>query len=116
MACRGERELAGSDETARRLDAFHRAVGAAADRSDFAMLDDVDALGIRAARIAPGDGVVANRAAARLQEPALYGKARIVEIEERNARAHLFAVEQFRVDAVQAHRIAAPDIGVALAV
>jgi hypothetical protein len=44
------------------------------------------------------------------------GKARIVEIEEGIHGAHLFGVEQFGIDAMQAHGIAAPRIGIALRV
>ena len=50
------------------------------------------------------------------RSPPLDRKARVVEIEKRKQCAHLFAVEQFGVDAVQSHRIAAPRVGVALGV
>ena len=57
---------------------------------------------------------MAHRAAAPLQEAALDRKARIVEIEERHHLAHRFAIEQFRIDAVDPHGIAAPGKGIAL--
>ena len=66
---------------------------------DLAILHDVDAEPVGAARIAPDHRVVARRAGARLQQPALDRKARIVEIEEGRQRAHLLAVEQFRIGA-----------------
>ncbi len=81
-----------------------------------AILDDVDAARIGAARIAPGDRVVAHRAAARLQQTAADGETGIVEIDEGDERLHLLAVEQLGIDAVQPHGIAAPRIGVALRV
>ena len=48
----------------------------APDACDLAILDDVDAGPIGRAGIAPGDGVVAHRAAPPLQEAADDGKAR----------------------------------------
>ena len=58
---------------------------------------------IGAARIAPGDRVVAHGAAAPLQQPAHDRKARIVEIEERAACSRTaVAVEQLGIDAVHA--------------
>ena len=112
----GESEFAGADEAARRLDAGDGPRGVAADRGDLAMLDDVDARRVRAARVAPGDGVVTRRAAARLIKAAFDRKARVVEIKDRNKPAHRVTVEPFGVDAVQAHGVAAPYLGVALAV
>jgi hypothetical protein len=43
-------------------------------------------------------------------------EARVIVVEERHHAAHRVAVEQFGIDAVQAHRIAAPGEGVALLV
>ena len=43
-------------------------------------------------------------------------KARVVEIEKRQHRAHLRAIEQFRIDAMQPHGVAAAGEGVALRV
>jgi hypothetical protein len=59
---------------------------------------------------------MAHRAAAPLQQAALDREARVVEIEEGIHRADLLAVEQFGIDAVQDHRVAAPGEGVALRV
>ncbi len=64
------------DEAARGLDAGDRAA-VDANAGDFALLDDVDAERIGGARIAPGDGVVAHGAAARLQQAAHDRKARV---------------------------------------
>jgi hypothetical protein len=50
---------------------------------------------------------MAHRAAAALQQPAVDRKAGIVEVEERGHLAHLVAVEQFSIDALDAHGIAA---------
>ena len=86
------------------------------ETGDLAILHDVDAAVAGAARIAPGDGVVPRGAAALLQQAALNRKARIVEIEEWQHGANLLAIEQIGIDAVQSHRIAAPRVGVALAV
>src|SRR5690606_1270683 len=50
-----------------------------AKAGDLAVLDDVDAALIRPAREAPGDGVVAHRAAAPLKQAALDGKTRVIK-------------------------------------
>ncbi len=87
------------DGTARRLDA-----GGAAVLDDqarhFAILHDVDAAVAGTARVAPGDGVVPRRAAALLQEAALNGEARIIEIQKWQHGAYLLTVEQIRIDAM----------------
>ena len=107
--------LLGADEAAGRVDPEHAAV-LDPDAGDLAVLHDVDAARIGSAGVAPGDGIVPHRAAAPLQEPAMDREAGVVEIEHRHAGAHALAVEQFGVDAVDAHGVAAPGIGVALAV
>ncbi len=109
-------DLAGADRAARCLDAGHLAVGVAREAGHLAVLDDVDAERVGRMGIAPDDGVVARRAAAPLQQAALDRKARIVEIQERHHLAHAVGVEQFGIDAVDAHGVAAPRIGVALRV
>ena len=81
-------DLAGADR--RRASSRRRSTRPPRSRmpvtSQFWMMSTPRALG--AARIAPGDRVVARRAAAPLQQPALDREARIVEIEERQpARA-----------------------------
>ena len=111
----GERHLLRADGPPRGLDAD----GAAAldlDAGDLAVLDDVDAERVGGAGVAPGDRVVAHRAAAPLQQPALDREARIVEVEHRRQPAHALGVEQLGIDAVEAHGVAAPGIGVALRV
>ena len=108
----GESELARLDEALRRFDAGNRTV-LDPDAGDFALLDDVDAAGIRRAGVAPGDGVVPHRPAARLQQPAVdreAGVGRAVEIG--NPLRDLVAGDERRVDPVQAHRIAAAHGGV----
>jgi hypothetical protein len=67
MAGGDHADLLRADEALRRLDAGDAAVRRRADAGDLAVLDDVDAAGVGAARIAPGDRVVAGRAAAPLQ-------------------------------------------------
>src|SRR4051812_4895600 len=57
---------------------------------------------------------MANRAAAPLQEPAHDREAAVLEIEERQHFAHCRAIEQLRIDAADAHGIAAPRERVAL--
>ena len=52
----------------------------------------------------------------RCSKPAQDGKARVLEIGEGDHGAHLLAVEQLGVDAVQAHGVAAAGEGVALRV
>ena len=92
------------------------AVAHRANAGDLAILDDVDAAHVGAARIAPHHRVMPRGAAAPLQQPALDREARVVEIEERHHAPHLLAVEQLGIDAVQPHGVAAPRIGVALRV
>ncbi len=115
MPAHGQRHLLGADEALLGLDADDAAV-LDAEAGHLAILDDVDAALVGRAGIAPGHRVVPHRAAARLQQPAADRKARIVEIDERHQRAHLLAVEQLGIDAVQPHGVAAPRIGVALRV
>src|SRR5438046_1142098 len=76
VAGNGEPDLAGLDEALRRVDAGNGAVRNP-DADDFALLDDVDAMGIRSTGVTPGDGVVASGPAARLQQPAMDRKPRI---------------------------------------
>ena len=83
---------------------------------NLAVLNDVDAPVARTARVTPGNRVVADRAAAPLQQAALDREPRIVEIQERQHGADLFPIEQFCIDAMEPHGIAAPCIGVALGV
>ena len=51
-----------------------------ADARYFAILNDIDAALIGTARIAPCDGIMANRAATALHQGALNGEAGIVKI------------------------------------
>src|SRR5215213_11149377 len=107
IACCRKSELSAFDEAPARLHAFHSA-SLDPNAFDLAILDDVNATAVCAARIPPCNRIMTHGAAAPLQYGAADGKARIVEIEERNHAPHLFAVEKFTVDAVNAHRIAAP--------
>ena len=81
----------------------------------FAVLNDVDAQGICGAGIAPGHGVMAHGAGPLLQDAAPDGPAGVLGIIEVGQQRHdLAAVQQFRVDAVEAHDVAAPGIGIEL--
>ena len=75
-----------------------------ADARDLAVLDDVDAERVGRARIAPGDRVVARRAAAPLQRRAEHRIAQIgADVERRAERlAPRAGVEPLVVDAVRA--------------
>ncbi len=113
---RGQGELAAADEAAAGLHAFDRAVGAAADAGYLAVLDDVDAAGVRRPGEAPGHRVVAHRAPGPVPQPPPDREARVVEVEEGQHLAHRRPVEQLRLHPVQPHGVAAPDVGVALRV
>src|SRR6185369_11094739 len=113
IAGAGERDLLRRDVALLRLDSEDAALADAKTRRG-AILDDVDTAAVSRAGVAPGDGIVARRAAAGLKQAASDGEARIVEIDERHQRAHLLAIEQLGIDAVQPHGIAAPRIGVPL--
>ena len=95
MPGHGEADGIGRDEAASGLDAGH-AMSVAPDAGDLAVLDDVDT-GFRGrARVAPGDRIVAHGAATPLQEPAEYGVAAIVEINERHERLDRLAAQWLR--------------------
>ena len=86
----------------RRLDAGDRAVGGALDALHLAVLDDVHAARRGAARITPGDRVVAGRAAAPLQRRAHDRIARVFRDVERRAEfLRLLGRQELVVDAVQ---------------
>ena len=95
---------------------FHADRAAVLDRDPghFAILHDIDAAVGGCARIAPYHGVVARRAAARLHQAAVNGKARIVVIQIRQEGANALAVEKLAAGAVQPHGVAAAGEGVAL--
>ncbi len=117
-AVTGDRQsdFAGHDRAAAGLHPDNRAAFAL-DPGHLAILDDVDAARIGAARIAPSDRVVPGGAAARLQQRAIDGKSRAGrEIEIGHNGAHRFAVEQDGVDAVEAHGVAAPAMRIHLGV
>ncbi len=78
--------------------------------------NDVDAAPVGAARVAPGDSVVASRAGARLQQAADHRKARLGRHVEAGIEAGRSGRgQQFRVAAFVAHGVAAPRIVVELA-
>ena len=93
-------DLLGADLAARRRDADD-AVAVAQEAGDLAILDDVDAAPVGAARIAPGDGVVAGGAGARLHQPADDREARRARhVEARHLARDLARRHQLGVDAV----------------
>ena len=100
----------------RRVSTPDRAAALDPDALDLAVLQHVDAAPVRRAGVAPGDRVVAHRAAATLQEPALDRKAGVVVVELGVQAPDRGLVEQFGIDAVHHHGIAAPRVGVALAI
>ena len=80
-------------------------------------LDNIDAEAVGAARETPGYRVVTRGAAAWLQQAATHRKARILaEIEVRHHFTHGVEIEQFGIDTVQTHRVAAAGGGVALCI
>src|ERR1700719_713453 len=103
----------GRNEAARSLDP-RDASAVADDARNFAMLDDIDASLGRPARVAPGDGLVAHGAAARLQESTQRRVAAVVEVDERYERLHGLAPEAFRIHAEDAHLIGAAREQIAL--
>ncbi len=115
VAGAGEPHTSRADEAARRVDADAAPV-LDPDADDLGVLQDVDAGRVGTARVAPGDRVVAHRAAAPLHQPAHDREPRVVHVGPRQQAAHRVPVEQFGVDPVQPHRVAAPDRRVALAV
>src|SRR3546814_1330583 len=68
------------------------------------ILDDSDAEARRSARIPPSDGIVTRRACARLIERPVDRETRVV-VEPRNMPAHRRGVMEFRIDAIEEHRI-----------
>jgi hypothetical protein len=93
------------------------ALALAQESRHLAILDDVHAQRVGGSGIAPCDRVMPGGAAARLEKAAINRKAGILrEIEMRDHALHLLARQQFGVDAVQPHGVAAPRIGVHLRV
>jgi hypothetical protein len=88
-------------------------IAVAAQPRDFALLDDIDSARIRAARVSPGDSIVAGSAAAALQQSAHYRVTRARRtVEQRYHACDFLPVEQFCVYAVQAHGVAAPGVSI----
>ena len=80
------------------------------------MFKDVDPPPVCGAGKAPDHRVVPRRAAARLQESTEYGEHRIVHRRHRQHGANPIPIEEHRVDALQAHRIATPHCEIPLGV
>src|SRR5690606_29177967 len=106
-------DLSGADETAGSRDTCH-APALAPNARHFAVLDDVAAAIIRSAGQAPGDGIMARRPAARLQQAAVDGETGVIGVEVGNHVPNSVTIEQNRVDAVQPHRIPTATEGVHL--
>ena len=92
------------DEALRRLDAGHCAA-VAADAGDLAVLDDVHAVRVGAAREAPRDRIVPRHAAAPLHRRAQHRIA-AVRLMSRHHFLDLRRREQFGIDAVEPVRVA----------
>ena len=104
-----------ADRAARGLHAFDDAAFDI-DAGDFAILDDIDATLIGPTGIAPCDGIMSGRAAARMQQTAVDREPDIVEIQIGQMFADPVAVQQHRIIALIDHRIATPGESIALAV
>ena len=109
----GHADLCGADRTARGLDPDD-ACAFADEAGHFTVLDDVDAAIARGARVAPHDGIVPRGAAASLQKSAVDRKAGVLEVEKGQHAPHAARIEQFRIDAVHAHGVAAACVRIAL--
>src|SRR5690349_24217530 len=98
MAGDCEPEFFGAYDAARGFDG-RDSIAVALQTGDLALLDDVYATGIGAARIAPGHRVMAGDAAAPLQEATHDRIARGRRaIEQWNHPGHFIAGQQFRID------------------
>src|SRR5512138_604873 len=106
VARHGHADPLGPDMAPRRIDPGDSSV-LDAESGYLAVLDDVDAALIHSPRKSPGHRVVTHSAATPLQQAALDGKARVLEVEQRHQLADLLAVEQLGIDAVEAHGVAA---------
>ena len=84
------------------------------DAVDLAILDNVDAAAVRAARIAPRDGIMTDGAAAPLQYGAADRKAALSKSRNGTIFRTSSRSSKFTIDAVNAHRIAAPRERIAL--
>ena len=115
MSGDGEADRAGADETARGLDT-RDTTARLAQTGDFAVLDDVDARFGGTARITPGDGIVSNRAAARLHEGAKHREASAVERDGWDQLLERRPVELHAVGACEPHIVGTTDHVVALTV
>jgi len=111
MSCGNNTDFFGANEATGCFDTLYGARRGATNSCHFAVLNNVDTSGIRCAGIAPSHRIVARRAAAALQQAAMDRKPRIVVVEERQHRPDLTAVEQFRIDAIEPHGVAAAGEG-----
>ncbi len=108
VACNRDAHLAGIDAA---LACLHAGDAAVVDHhaGHFAVLDDVHAELRSGAGIAPGHRIVTHGAGAGLMDAAPDREARILRVVEIGQQLlDLAAVEQFGVDAVEAHDVAAP--------
>ena len=87
-ACGDDADLLGPDRPARGLHAFDNTAHNV-DPCDFAVLDQVHSKTVRAARISPGDRVMARRAATPMHQAAIDREPGVVEIKIGNFGAHL---------------------------
>ena len=83
---------------------------------DFTVLENVDALGVCPARIAPGHGVMPHGPAAFVPERPHDRKARVVEIQIGRFAAEFVRPQQDRARAAKMHGIATTHGGVALGI
>src|SRR5436309_14419571 len=81
MACRRNADLRRPNQTSGRFDCLDRAVGIATDSGYFAILDDVDAEGVRRASVAPGYRIMPSRTATPLQGCAEHRVPDVVNVQ-----------------------------------
>ena len=107
MAGDGDPHLVTEDLAARCFNTRH-AVSIAQDRRHFTVLDDMHTKLRGGAGIAPGHGIMANGSGTGLVDGAIDRPARVFRIVEIGQKLHHFApVQQFGVDAVEPHDVAA---------
>lgn len=97
IASSSQCQLVAADEAARRFDPGDLTVFPP-DAGHFALLDQIDAARIGAARIAPGNRVMAGRSATLLQQTAEDGEPGLVVVQVWHHLADLLAVEQVGID------------------
>src|SRR5262249_54557744 len=92
----------------------HDAITRAYESGDLAVLNDIDSQSAGCPGVAPNHGIVPGRTSTSLQQAAANGESRILVIEEWEHPPDARGVEQFSVDAVHQHGVAASCVSIAL--